>query len=99
MTRDQLAAVVYALVEIIDSWNDSAADEDRGRSDDGICLTLWDDGSGNISRRVSGTAEVEDIHDFDNLNDLVDALVYGEGVELDGEPGTLRRSPPSTPPT
>ncbi len=84
MTRNQLEAVVDAFVEIIDSWNDGDVDEDRGRSNNAICLTLWDDGSGKIGRRFSEGHEVEDFHEFDDIIDLVRVL-SNEGIDVEGE--------------
>ena len=82
MTRTQLEAVWEALVEIVDSWNDAAADEDRGRSNDRICLTLCDDGSGSLGRRSWGIEAVEDWHDFADLDGLLKVFV-DQGVEIE----------------
>lgn len=87
MTRAQLEAVHDALTQLVDAWNDAAADEDRGRSNDAICLTLFDDGSGRIGRRRAWERDrVEDWHDFDDLDGLVKVLTEGEGVEFEPEP-------------
>ena len=83
MTKAQLEAVHDALVEIIDSWNQAAADEDRGPSNDAICLTLYDDGSGTIGRRTFGIEGVEEFHGFDNFDSFVSILEKGEGVEFE----------------
>jgi len=82
MNRSQLEAVHDALVEIIDGWNSSAADDDRGPSNDTICLTLGDDGAGFIGRRSAGQDTVEDWHTFKDLDELVSVL-KDEGVEFD----------------
>ncbi len=84
MTRSQLESVFDALVEIIDSWNSAAEDEDRGRSNNLICLTLGDDGSGMVGRRWPGEDRVEDFHQFDDIGDLVRVL-DSEGVEVEPE--------------
>lgn len=82
LTREQLEAVIEGLVVIVDSWNDAAADEDRGRSNDAICLTLWDDGSGRIGRRSwFESNQVEDWHEFNNLDELIQKL-RDEGLEI-----------------
>lgn len=88
MTRKQLEAVHEALTEIIDSWNDAAADEDRGRSNDALVLTLDDDGSGSLGRRVRAWEygvpdSVEDLYDFRDVGELLDVLANREGVELE----------------
>jgi hypothetical protein len=81
MDRAHLKAVVEDLVDLVDSWNDAVADEDWGRADYALCLTLFDDGSGRLGRRDWGSGEVEDLHSFVNLDDLVRVLA-DEGVEL-----------------
>ncbi len=82
--RAQLEAVHDALVEVVDAWNDAAADEDRGWSNNAICLTLYDDGSGSIGRR-RGKDTVEDWHDFDDFEQLVKVLKDGENVAFEEE--------------
>ena len=81
MTKAQLEAVVEALVEIVSSWNEAAADEDRGPGNDAICLTLGDDGSGSIGRRNWFADSVEDFHDFADLDDLI-GILKDEGTEV-----------------
>lgn len=83
MTRQQLEAVVDCLVELVSDWNDAAEDEDRGRADDAICLTLCDDGSGRLGRRRTASSEVEDWHEFNDLDGLIEVLTQGECVELE----------------
>ena len=86
MTKSQLESVIDALVEIVDGWNDAAADDERGRANDAICLSLWDDGSGTLGRRAAWSInEVEDWHEFDNIDELLRVLLDGEGVELEKE--------------
>jgi hypothetical protein len=97
MTREALEAVVDALVGVVDSWNGAAADEDRGRSNDAICLTLYDDGSGTIGRRHPGGSEVEDWHQFDTFNELVEKLRDGEGVEVEDDAPAAAGQEPSEP--
>lgn len=85
MTRRQLEAVHDALAELIDSINDAGADEDRGRSNDALCLTIFDDGSGRLGcRKWFSTGETEDWSDFDNFDQLVEVL-KDQGVEIDEE--------------
>lgn len=86
MTKAQLEAVIEELVAIVDSWNDAQADDDRGRGNDGIVLSLWDDGSGTIGRRRFGIGgepdDFEDWHDFADLEGLIGVL-GAEGTELE----------------
>lgn len=83
MTRAQLEAVHDALTEIIDSWNDAAADDDRGRSHDALCLTIDDDGSGRIGRRATwDEGRVEVWHDFNNMDELLQWFI-DEGIEVE----------------
>ena len=53
--RKQLVNVLDALAGLAELWNESAADDDRGRDNAMLVLALWEDGSGRI-----GTA-----HDYD----------------------------------
>lgn len=86
MKKEQLEAVHEALVEILDAWNDAAADEDRGRANDALVLTLWDDGSGFLGRRDHcHDDKVEDFHEFHDFDGLLKTLTEKEGVELDSE--------------
>jgi hypothetical protein len=79
MTRAQLEAVHDALVSIIDGWNDAAVVIGRGRANDALCLTLFDDGSGRLGRRAGWDfREVQDFHSFDDLDGLL-ALLREEG--------------------
>lgn len=48
ITKQHLITVIEALTELIDEWNDLSMDEDRGRSNDALCLLIWDDGSGKL---------------------------------------------------
>lgn len=50
--RQQLINVFNALADLIDGWNDAAADDDRGRDNHILVLMLWEDSSGRI-----GTAQ------------------------------------------
>ncbi len=85
MKRTQLEAVHEVLTELIDGLNDAAADEDRGRSNDALCLTVFDDGSGRCGRRSHfASNEVEDWHDFDDLAGLAKVLA-DMGVEMEDE--------------
>lgn len=84
MTKRELEAVHEELVSIVDGWNDAAADEDRGRANDALCLTLYDDGSGRVGRRLwYENSRVEDFYGFNNLDDLLKALVDNENTEVD----------------
>ncbi len=92
MTRQQLEAVVDALVEIVDGWNDAMVEDDRGRGDRRLCLTLHDDGSGTLGevreawiKEDMCMSHVEDFHEFRDLDELVKVLSEGEYVELDEE--------------
>lgn len=82
MTKSQIETVVGGLVEIIESWNDTDG-EDRGRRNDAICLTLFDDGSGLLGRRrCFEMNHVEDWHDFKNLDELAE-LFRDQGLEVE----------------
>lgn len=90
MTRAEIENVLNALAEIIDGWNDAAADEDRGRRNDALCLTVFDDGSGRLGRRCwtysdkpgEPDMDVEDWHDFDDADGLV-KLLLDQGIEFE----------------
>jgi hypothetical protein len=83
MTRSQLEAVHDMLAELIGSWNNAAAREDRGPPNNAIVLTVSDDGSGSIGRRRSGEDTVEDFHAFRDVDELVKVLEECEYVEID----------------
>ena len=88
MTKAKLESVIDALVEIVDGWNDAAVDDDRGRSNDKICLTIYDDGSGFLGRRNDydgpngKTTTIDDWHQFDGMEQLINVLKE-EGVEFE----------------
>lgn len=48
MNKQQMVALFEKLVDWIDGSNDASEDEDRGRSNDALCLVMWDDGSGKL---------------------------------------------------
>lgn len=85
MTRKQLEAVHDALTQLIDSWNDAAADEDRGRSNDGLVLTVFDDGSGTIGRRKWATEGESVLLIFDDFEELSKSLAENEYIEFERE--------------
>lgn len=80
MKADQIEPLLNALAEIIDSWNDAQYDGDRGRGNNAITLTVYDDGSGRIGARRSHDDQVEDLYDFNDAAQLADILEQ-EGVE------------------
>lgn len=82
MTKSQLEAVIDALAQLAESYNEPA-DEEHGWGNDPICLSIWGDGSGTIGRRRS-PHEFEDIHEFDTFGELVKVL-QNEGVEFTEE--------------
>lgn len=82
MTREQLTAVIDALAESADSTNDAMADDDRGRGNKAICLTIYEDGSGRIGYRGFGN-EVEDVGDFDSVETVAQAMESFLGVEFE----------------
>ena len=94
MTKAQLEAVHEALCEIIDSWNSSGVDDDRGRSNDAVHITIHDDGSGFLGvRRCHHGAKgldgqelngVEDWHEFKDLDGLFE-LFRDQGIEVGDE--------------
>lgn len=81
MTRTQLEAIHEALTELIDCWNAAAEDGDRGRAQDALCLTLYDDGSGSLGRRSPHTDQVEDWHTFNDAECLWRLLTEEWGLE------------------
>ncbi len=85
MTKQQLINVIDALTELVDAWNDGAADDDRGRADDFLVLTIADDGSGYLGRRPSGMSEIENMYQFDDVDQLAEILVDSECVEFESE--------------
>ena len=83
MTRQQLEAVIEALAEVVSSWNDGKVNEGRGH---GLCLTLYEDGSGRLGMRSSSYATyVQDTHTFGSFDGLCRVLEDGEGVAFDEE--------------
>ncbi len=84
MTRQQFEEVFDALVDIVDAWNDAAADDDRGRGNDAIVLIIHDDGSGWLGRTMGLLSEVERLHQFDNGVSL-SAILEGHGMEFEGD--------------
>ena len=89
MNKQQMVALLETLVEWIDGCNDASQDEDRGRSNDALCLVLWDDGSGKLGT-VFPTDPPDFIKDvgmfnlqckFDNCEELAEYLA--PFVELD----------------
>lgn len=60
-TKAQIAIVLDALAGLISDWNDLAEDGDRGRDNQMLVLTIWDDGSGRIGTAHSYNGE--DSHD------------------------------------
>ena len=85
MTKAKFEAVVTMLVEIVDGWNESAIDEDRGRANDSIYLVLSDDGSGTIGRGRP-ESDCDSAHSFDDFRELAEILghEYGVGFADDG---------------
>ena len=81
MTRQQLEAVIEALAKVVSSRNDGKVNEGRG-----LCLTLYEDGSGRLGMRSSSYATyVQDTHTFGSFDGLCRVLEDGEGVAFDEE--------------
>lgn len=94
--RAQLTNTLTALAELIDDWNDAAADDDRGRDHTMLVLTLWDDGSGRIGTahgygdedRADPSGQFYDIAvnlqgGFNDTDGMVDYLLeWVEGSEV-----------------
>lgn len=85
MQLHELEKVLDALARLAGGWNDAAADDDRGRTNHAVTLTVFDDGSGRIGQRkrfaCPGDADTEDLHHFDNAEGLAKILIdYGEEV-------------------
>lgn len=74
----QLQEVFDKLVEELYHWNGVAADEDRGRSNDGLVIALWDDGSGRVATHWGKDDQGHDVLntqcEFDNVEQLVEWL-------------------------
>ncbi len=81
-SSSQIIETIDALAELVGSENRAAEDEDRGRANRALCVTVFDDGSGRLGRRGAGGGEVEDYRDFGSAEELV-ALLRGEGVEIE----------------
>jgi hypothetical protein len=71
ITKEQLKEAFDLLAELIDSWNDAAADDDRGRDNKVLCLTIWDDGSGRLGTVWQHVGEMNTTCEFDNTDELV----------------------------
>ena len=60
--RDELSNSVRIALEvfceIIDRWNDAAADGDRGRANNAIAIILYDDGSGKLATYFGGHFDI-----------------------------------------
>ena len=84
MTRRQLEAVIDALAEVADSWNEGATDDDRVKPSDALCLSLKSDGSGIIGR-LGYYGDMNPIHTFGCFDGLCRVLEDGEGVAFDEE--------------
>jgi hypothetical protein len=92
ITKGQIASVMNALTEIVDSWNDAAQDDDRGRSNDLLILTVADDGSGHLGKRHptykgpygSDVIDVEDWHAFKDYEDLF-GVFTAEGITVEDD--------------
>ena len=79
VTKEQVESVIEALTELINNWNDDSMDEDRGRSNDALCLLIWDDGSGKLGTQFGDmfNSQIE----FDNSEELAEALTSWLGYE------------------
>ncbi len=75
MTKSQLEAAVTALTEIIGGLNL------KNQRCDALMLTLFEDGSGMVGRRPIGTVEVEDWHNFDDMDGLL-TVFTSHGMEI-----------------
>lgn len=72
VNKDELVNVFNALTELIYQWNEPE-DNDRGRSNDPLCLMLWDDGGGKLGVQFADAFN-EQIS-FDDIEQLVDYLM------------------------
>lgn len=73
-TKQHLREALDLLAGLIDSWNDAAADGDRGRDNKALCLTLWDDGSGRLGTVWRHVDEMNTQCGFDNVEELAEYL-------------------------
>lgn len=74
VNKAQLLKALDALIELIDDWNDLAADEDQGRSNDALILTLADDGSGYLANGWPTSDYINKQCSFSNPTELVNYL-------------------------
>lgn len=88
ITRNQLITVVEALAELVDNWNDSSMDYDRGRDNNALCLLIWDDGSGRLGTQWGDVFNKQ--MEFDNPGELADQLVPWLDFVEDDELRALR---------
>lgn len=72
MQKWHIKYVIYRLVDLIDSWNDACEDGDRGRCNDALTITIFDDGSGKVGTQFGEHFNPQ--FEFDNANELVEWL-------------------------
>jgi hypothetical protein len=71
---DQIKQFIERVCESMDHWNDVAEDGDRGRDNAGLCLVLFEDGSGKV-----GTIHNTDLNDFNEqgfFSDVDEVVAY-----------------------
>lgn len=77
--KRSLSSTLECLAELIYEWNQSAADGDRGPSNNAIALILYDDGSGKVCTYWGGfEGRGEHLNtqiQFDNVADGIDRLL------------------------
>jgi len=75
MTKEKLLECLEHLTVLIDEWNESPDPEDRGNSNDALCLLLWDDGSGRVGTVYQAPEKLNEQLQFDNIEGLADYLM------------------------
>jgi hypothetical protein len=84
--KQALHITMNALCELIYQWNMLSDDGDRGISNDGIALILYDDGSGKVCTYWAGSGHVGDqlnpqIPQFDTVEEGVEELMKWIGED------------------
>ena len=78
--KDSAKVLHAALTRFIFDCNQAAEDDDRGPRNDSVTLTLFDDGSGRIGRRLPTCNVVDDWFDFNDADEMIRVLEE-QGIE------------------
>jgi hypothetical protein len=90
MVTDQtIQEFIELLAEEIDTVNDAAADDDRGRGDHGLILIIFEDGSGRIGQQAA-FGPTQEWESFNSAAELVSIFRnLGHDIGQVGPHGTL----------